>query len=103
MREQYVKQGVNMTAERATFEDGSNSVEAGLMMMLTRMQQGKLKVFKHCVKWIEERRMYHRENGKIVKRKDDYMDASRYALMMLRYAVTEPILKTRQERRRSKL
>ena len=35
-----------MLHEPAQFEDGSVSVEAGLMAMLDRMRTGKLKVFK---------------------------------------------------------
>lgn len=83
---QYEAQGLNMLPERATFEDGSNSVEAGLMDMLDRMQTGRFKVFSTCVEWLEERRMYHRKDGKVVKERDDTISASRYALMMLRFA-----------------
>jgi len=46
-------QGLNMLHEHAQFEDGGVSVEAGLMAMLTRMQMGKLKVFKHLNDWFE--------------------------------------------------
>jgi len=83
---QYRKQGLNMLAERATFPDGSNGVEAGVMDMLDRMQTGRLKVFSHLTAWLEEFRLYHREDGKIVKLQDDLMSATRYALMMLRHA-----------------
>jgi hypothetical protein len=34
-----------MLPEHAQFEDGSVSVEAGIMAMLDRMRTGKLKVF----------------------------------------------------------
>lgn len=103
LKVQYQDEGLNMLDEMATWEDGSNSVEAGLMFMLSMMQKGKFKVFNHCAKWIEERRMYHRENGKIVKRKDDFISASRYGIMMLRFAVTEPLNKAKSERRRTRL
>lgn len=83
---QYGEQGLNMLHERATFEDGSNSVEAGLMDMLDRMMTGRFKVFRTCGAWLEERRLYHRKDGKIVKERDDVISASRYALMMLRFA-----------------
>jgi phage terminase large subunit-like protein len=88
---QYREQGLMMLSERATFSDGSNSVEAGLMEMLDRMQTGRFKVFNTCVEWLEERRMYHRKDGKVVKERDDTISASRYALMMLRCAMTEPM------------
>lgn len=83
---QYRDQGLKMLPERATFEDGTNSVEAGLMDMLDRMQTGRWKAFRQCGSWLEERRIYHRVNGKVVKERDDTISASRYALMMLRFA-----------------
>lgn len=87
---QYKRQGLMMLPERATFPDGTNGVEAGLMEMLDRMQTGRFKVFSHLNDWFEEFRMYHRKDGKIVKEFDDLMSATRYALMMLRYGQTVP-------------
>ena len=78
-----------MLHQHAQFEDGSVSVEAGLMAMLTRMQMGKLKVFKHLNDWFEEFRLYHRKDGKVVKEGDDLMAATRYGIMMLRFASTK--------------
>lgn len=83
---QYRRHGLEMLFERATFLDGSNSVEAGLMDMLDRMQTGRWKVFRTCFNWLEERRLYHRENGKVIKERDDTISASRYAYMMIRFA-----------------
>lgn len=91
LSKQYADQGLNMLPDRATFEDGSNSVEAGLMDMLDRMMTGRFKVFRTCGAWLEERRLYHRKDGKIVKERDDVISASRYALMMLRFAKTKPV------------
>jgi phage terminase large subunit-like protein len=88
----YKKFGINMLAERAQFEMkpdgkyGGNSVEAGLSMMLTRMQSHQFKVFSHLSDWFEEMRMYHRKDGVVVKQDDDIMSATRYGLMMLRKA-----------------
>ncbi len=76
-----------MLPEHAQFEDKSVSVEAGLMQ-LTRMQLGKLKVFKHLNDWWEEFRLYHRKDVKVAKEGDDLMAATRYAIMMLRFAST---------------
>ena len=59
------------------------------MDMLTRMQTGRFKVFKHLNDWWEEFRLYHRKDGKVVKEDDDLMAATRYALMMLRFASTK--------------
>lgn len=88
--EQYREQKLNLVGERATFEDGTNGVEAGVSEMLQRMQTGRWKVFSTCTAWLEERRLYHRKDGKIVKERDDVMSASRYGLMMLRYAEVPP-------------
>lgn len=87
---QYEAQGLNMLDERATFEDGGNGVEAGIMDMLDRMQTGRFKVFRHLNEWFEEFRLYHRKDGKIVKEMDDLISSTRYALMMLRHAETAP-------------
>lgn len=86
LAEQYRKQGLEMLHEKATFSDGSNGVEAGLSEMLDRMQTGRWKVFKHLTEWFDEFRLYHRDNGKVVKEHDDLLSASRYAMMMLRFA-----------------
>lgn len=87
---QFKAQGLNMLPERAQFEDGSIGVEAGIMEMLDRMQTGRLKVFRHLNEWFEEFRLYHRADGKVVKEADDLMSATRYAIMMLRFAETPP-------------
>ncbi len=88
LAKQYSAQGLEMLHEHAQFEDGSVSVEAGLMDMLDRMQTGRFKVFKHLNDWWEEFRLYHRRNGLVFKEGDDLMAATRYALMMLRHART---------------
>jgi phage terminase large subunit-like protein len=88
LAKQYKSQGLDMLHEHAQFEDGSVSVEAGLMDMLTRMESGRFKVLKHLHDWWEEFRLFHRQNGKVHKENDDLMSATRYAVMMLRYAQT---------------
>jgi hypothetical protein len=55
LAEQYRDQGLYMLRDHAQFEDGSVSVEAGLMMMLDRIRTGKLKVFKEHLDWWEGR------------------------------------------------
>lgn len=87
---QYRAQGLRMLADHAQFADGSVSVEAGLMDMLDRMQSGRFKVFAHLEDWFAEFRTYHRKDGLVVKENDDLMSATRYAMMMLRFAATEP-------------
>ena len=90
LADQYKKQGLKMLPEKATFVDGTNGVEAGVSDILQAMQTGKFKVFSTCRMWLEEFRLYHREDGKIVKERDDLISASRYALMMKRFAVVKP-------------
>jgi phage terminase large subunit-like protein len=88
LADQYRKQQLNLLPERATFEDGGNGVEVGVLEMLDRMMTGRLKVFSHLADWFEEFRMYHRKDGKIVKLMDDVLSATRYAMMMIRHATT---------------
>lgn len=89
LAKQYKAQGVAMLPERATFADGTNGLEAGVMEMLERMQTGRLKFASHLNPLWDEFGTYHRDNGRIVKEHDDVLSAVRYALMMLRKAITE--------------
>ncbi|WP_322097356.1 hypothetical protein [Pelagibius sp. Alg239-R121] len=86
LAEVYREQGLAMLKEHAQFADGSNGVEAGLMILLERMQTGRLKVFAHLNEWFSEFRLYHRKDGKVIKEYDDLMAATRYGLMSLRFA-----------------
>lgn len=83
---QYREQGLNMLPDRATFAGGDSGVEAGITEMLDRMRAGRWKVFEHLEDWFTEFRLYHRKDGLIVKLNDDRMSASRYAMMMKRFA-----------------
>jgi phage terminase large subunit-like protein len=94
LAKQYDDHGLNMMQNRATFADGSNGVEAGVMEMLDRMQTGRLKVFSNLSEWFEEFRLYHRKEGKIVKEADDLMSATRYGVMMIRKALLPPALRS---------
>jgi phage terminase large subunit-like protein len=71
---------------------GGNSIEEGIMAMLQRMEDGKLRVFSTLGDWWQEFRMYHRKEGKIVPLHDDLMSATRYAVMSSRFSVagTDP-------------
>lgn len=90
LKTQYQDQGLEMLSEKAEWPEGGNGVEAGLIDMLDRMQTGRFKVFKSLGGWLSEFRIYHRDEGQIVKIKDDRISASRYALMMLRHAKVKP-------------
>ena len=87
LMQQYAAQELNMLPERATFEDGTNGLEAGVIEMLDRMQSGRWKVFRHLSEWLDEFRQFHRKDGRIVKERDDLLAASRYAMMMKRFAM----------------
>ena len=84
---------------RATFKERNVqrsivSVERGLIDMLQRMETGRLRIFENCPLWLEERRLYHRKGGKVVKQQDDLMDATRMGIMSLRFAaVSKPTAK----------
>ena len=90
---QYRAQGLNLLPEFSHYLEATGqksvSVEAGLMDMLGRMQSGRFKVFRHLNDWWEEFRLYHRKDGRVVKEGDDLMAATRYAIMMLRFASTK--------------
>ena len=88
LAEIYRKAGLKMLPEHATFHSGGYHVEPGITEMLTRMQTKRLRVARHLSEWFAEFHTYHRKNGKIVKERDDLMDATRTLLMSLRYART---------------
>ena len=104
LADQYRKFGVKMLKDKTSHAPksgelegtGGNGVEAGVLSMLDRMQTGKLKVAKHLEDWFEEFRLYHRDDGKIVKVGDDLISATRYGLMMLRHAKVQKTEATRQ-------
>lgn len=87
----YKKHGLKMLFQHAQFEDGTNGVEAGITDMYERMETRRWKVFAHLTDWFEEFELYHRKDGLIVKLNDDLISASRYALMMKRYAIVKPV------------
>jgi hypothetical protein len=47
-------------------------------------------VFSNLNDWFAEFRMYHRKDGKVVKKQDDLMAATRYGVIMLRHAICPP-------------
>jgi phage terminase large subunit-like protein len=93
LTDQYRSQGLNMLPTHFTNppavgeKKGNNSIETGIMQMLTMMEQGRFQVFNHLDDWLEEFRMYHRRDNKIVPLKDDLMSSTRYCVQSTRYAV----------------
>lgn len=68
------------------------SLEAGTLEVLTRLTDGRLKVFQTLTEFLGEIRMYSRdEKGKIVKANDHLMDCLRYLVMgFTTHAITKP-------------
>lgn len=84
----YHKQGVRMRL-------ADKAVDAGIQDVLERLAIGKLKVFSTCQKWLEEYRRYSYDDaGRIRKQNDHLMDASRYAVRGLKYAISQRIAPT---------
>jgi phage terminase large subunit-like protein len=89
------REGLNMLGHYSRYPDsmdngkqviGSNSVESGVIDMLQRFAQGRMKIFRGQDKVREEYEMYHRKDGLIEKINDDLLSAARYGVMMIRYA-----------------
>ena len=102
LRKSYEHAGLKMLRDKATNPpdsaqgqkegDGGISREKSLLDLYDRMENGKFKVFRTCPMFMEEKRMFHRdENGKIVDLMDDVISAVRYGHMMLRHAATRTI------------
>lgn len=57
------------------------SVEAGIQTVYDRLSAGKLRVFASCAAWWEEFRIYQRDDkGRVVKKNDHVLDATRYLI-----------------------
>lgn len=82
--DEYKGQGIKMRLA----EKGAGTVDRGIQLILTRLLSGRLKVYSTCQEWLREYRTYHydEKTGKVVKVNDHLMDATRYAVMGLKYA-----------------
>ena len=80
------------TEEGLDLVPADNSVEAGIFKVGQMLESGQLKVFSTLRNWLSEYRVYRRdENGKIIKKNDHLMDATRYLIMTATdYMETEP-------------
>lgn len=87
LAQQYRDLGVYMLPEHFTNPPadgklvGNNSVEAGISILLQRMESDRFKIFKSCTETMEEMRLYHRKDGRVVPIKDDLLSAMRYAAL----------------------
>lgn len=92
LKDRYMEHGVAMLPFSARYIDergGGQSSEPIIQETIERMKTGRFKVFRHLRDWFEEFRMYHRKDGKINPINDDLLKATDYAMMMLRFALTE--------------
>lgn len=91
LKDQYANHGCNMLAISACYDDyklGGQPREPATIDILERMQTGRFKVMRTLSKWFDEKRMLHRKKMQIVSERDDIESATRYAVMMLRYAIS---------------
>ena len=62
--------------------EADSAVEAGIYEVWQRLSSGRLKVFRSLTNWLAEYRLYRRdEKGRVVKERDDLMDATRYLVV----------------------
>ena len=67
--------------EKLRLIPADNAVESGIQEVWSRLSTGRLKIASHLVPWFDEYRIYsRREDGKIKKEHDHYMDATRYLI-----------------------
>jgi phage terminase large subunit-like protein len=85
----YKQFGLRMMAEPATHANlkgsAATSLEGGVQEIDARERHGKWKVQRSCINYFEERRLYHRRDGEIVRLRDDTLAAARYGAMMRRF------------------
>lgn len=82
-------------------EPATNTVEAGITEVWQLLVGGRLKVMAHLTSWLREFRNYHRDDkgsGKIVKRDDHLMDATRYLVVSGRARLRREPAKTSTSR-----
>lgn len=87
-----IQHGLNsmleFSARYSNDKGGGQDTEPVVMEINERMRTGRFKVFSNLDEWFREVRMYHRKDGQIVKKNDDIMAATHYAVMMKRFAET---------------
>lgn len=72
------------------------AVASGLQVVTTLLNEGRLRVFSTLQHWLQEYRLYsYDDNGKIIKKRDHLMDATRYlAVKGHQIAITKPLPKS---------
>lgn len=101
----YRQHGANMMSKSARYpkvrgekeeKGGAQPVEPIVEEILQRMVTGRFKAARHLKDFFEEKRSYHRKDGRIVDRRDDILKAVAYAVMMKRYAVAPSAARARR-------
>lgn len=78
---------VEYRKEKLDVRPAQNAVEAGIGAVWDRLSTGRLKVFRHCTRWFKEYENYMRDSeGKVRKKDDHLMDATRYGVMGIKLA-----------------
>lgn len=73
-------------------KNANKSVNTGLSKVWLALSTQELQVFDDLTPWFAEKRIYSRDkDGKIIKRKDHYMDATRYGYMGIDNAICQPL------------
>ena len=84
LMEMYGSLGLNL-------QPAVNAVESGIYEVWDALSTGRLKVLDSLSNWVSEFRKYHRdEKGKIVKKDDHLMDATRYWWVSGRDQLADP-------------
>ena len=88
----YKDAGLKVLPMHATWPDGSLSVEAAIMDLDTRMKTNRFKIIDTVSNHMfeDEIRLYHRDDGQVVKLKDDTISALFKVLMMKKWARIVP-------------
>lgn len=74
--------------------EADNGVESGLYGVWNRMSTGRLKVFRSMSGWLQEFRLYRRdERGRVVKENDHYMDSMRYLESRIEQFIVKLVVK----------
>lgn len=104
LADHYRDHGVNMLSKSARYPRTQGNEEKGgpqptepiVDEVLERMMTGRFKAFSHLSPFFEEKRSYHRKDGKLVAVGDDILKALFYAIMMKRFAVSPDSFAMRQ-------
>jgi Terminase RNaseH-like domain len=82
---QYLKMMIEPASLPGIAAQAKFSLEGSVAEVDQWERSGRWKVHRRCRAYLEERRLYHRKDGEIVKLHDDVLCAGRYGFMNRRY------------------